>query len=371
MIHISNNFVSSSVHASLISKLSGKVGAQLVVVPIRDKSHAENSSEIPVDCSVEYLFFRNKILRFFPLLKVLFLSKKIKPILEKNWRMRTGQSGNFDIIAHNFWSDGMLAFINSFFIPMRYLLVVRNTDINYFIAKLPHYRGLMAWAIRRSEGLVFVSRSHYLRFRSRWPELLDQASKVKVIPNALSDWWLDNIVDGRVFREKKACFVGRFDANKNLSNLLKAAELVHKVDPEFRLALVGGDVSDLRAVIGGAAIPDYVEVLGRLTPTELLKVYRNSRVFVMPSFTETFGLVYLEALSQGCSVICSRGEGIDGIWDTPFIRAVDPVCVKAIAGDLVDLIGEFPEGVPLSWINREIRKFDWEYVSAEYLEFFS
>ena len=39
----------------------------------------------------------------------------------------------------------------------------------------------------------------------------------------------------------------------------------------------------------------------------------DSDVFVMVSENETLGLVYLEAMAQGCIPIGSRGEGIDGI----------------------------------------------------------
>ena len=39
----------------------------------------------------------------------------------------------------------------------------------------------------------------------------------------------------------------------------------------------------------------------------------QSDVFVLPSVNETFGMVYLEAMSQGCIPIGTSGEGIDGI----------------------------------------------------------
>ena len=40
---------------------------------------------------------------------------------------------------------------------------------------------------------------------------------------------------------------------------------------------------------------------------------RESDVFVLPSVGETFGMVYLEAMSQGCITVCTKGDGIDGI----------------------------------------------------------
>ena len=45
---------------------------------------------------------------------------------------------------------------------------------------------------------------------------------------------------------------------------------------------------------------------------ELRNFYRQNDIFCMPSFNETFGMTYIEAMSQGCQIICSEDQGIDG-----------------------------------------------------------
>ena len=45
---------------------------------------------------------------------------------------------------------------------------------------------------------------------------------------------------------------------------------------------------------------------------DLMQIYRRNDLFVMPSHTESFGLVYAEAMSQGLPVIYTRGQGFDG-----------------------------------------------------------
>lgn len=52
---------------------------------------------------------------------------------------------------------------------------------------------------------------------------------------------------------------------------------------------------------------------GRLDRTEVYKQLTSSECFIMISEKETFGLVYLEAMSNGCIVIASKEEGMDGI----------------------------------------------------------
>ena len=47
--------------------------------------------------------------------------------------------------------------------------------------------------------------------------------------------------------------------------------------------------------------------------SEALAKMREADVFSLPSYAETFGLAYLEAMSQGAVAVGSRGEGIDGV----------------------------------------------------------
>lgn len=56
-----------------------------------------------------------------------------------------------------------------------------------------------------------------------------------------------------------------------------------------------------------------VHLLGRQKRERVIRCLDESDVFVMISRDETFGLVYLEAMSRGCIVIASRNEGFDGI----------------------------------------------------------
>lgn len=54
-------------------------------------------------------------------------------------------------------------------------------------------------------------------------------------------------------------------------------------------------------------------IMGRKSRFEVFHLMRNSMIFIMISKAETFGLVYIEAMAQGCIVIGSKNEGIDGI----------------------------------------------------------
>ena len=77
---------------------------------------------------------------------------------------------------------------------------------------------------------------------------------------------------------------------------------------------------------------------------ELLKHYRECDIFVMPSFTESFGMVYAEAMSQGLPVIYTKGEGIDGYFEPGEAGfAVDPGKPEEIVQAVQNITGRYME----------------------------
>jgi glycosyltransferase involved in cell wall biosynthesis len=70
----------------------------------------------------------------------------------------------------------------------------------------------------------------------------------------------------------------------------------------------------------------------------LLNHYRQANIFVIPSRTESFGLVYAEAMSQGNPIIYSRGQGFDGFFENGTVGfAVDPFNVEEITAKVVEI----------------------------------
>lgn len=99
-------------------------------------------------------------------------------------------------------------------------------------------------------------------------------------------------------------YVGRISAEKNLESLRP----VLRAYPEARLALVGDGPHRQRLERHFAGLP--VRFAGFLYDRELAAAYASSDIFVMPSRTETLGLVVLEAMCSGLPVVAARAGGI-------------------------------------------------------------
>lgn len=107
----------------------------------------------------------------------------------------------------------------------------------------------------------------------------------------------------------KIVYAGNLIKLKNVDVLIRALQ---QTEINYHCEIIGDgiEMENLKAL---AEKNPKIVFRGRLSREETVKKMRDADVFVMVSSPETFGLVYLEAMAQGCITIGSRGEGIDGV----------------------------------------------------------
>ena len=98
---------------------------------------------------------------------------------------------------------------------------------------------------------------------------------------------------------------------KNYYNLILSFKILLKKRPKLRLIIIGDTIDHdylkkLKNLIDELKIEKYVIFKGRVENEELIKYYKNCRVFVFPSLVETFGNTLLEAMSFGKAIACSE-----------------------------------------------------------------
>jgi glycosyltransferase involved in cell wall biosynthesis len=99
-------------------------------------------------------------------------------------------------------------------------------------------------------------------------------------------------------------YVGRLSAEKDVARLKELFSVV----PGMRLAIVGDGPlrSELERKFKGTA----TVFTGYMKGDELASAYASADLFVLPSRTETLGLVLLEAMAAGCPVVACRAGGV-------------------------------------------------------------
>ena len=97
---------------------------------------------------------------------------------------------------------------------------------------------------------------------------------------------------------KTILFVGFDFERKGGPTLIRAFEILKNTMPDAKLIIVGANPD--------ISMPD-VEIMGSLSHPDVVELYQKCSVFAMPSLSEPFGIVFLEAMANqlpciGCNV---------------------------------------------------------------------
>jgi len=192
---------------------------------------------------------------------------------------------------------------------------------------------------------------------------------------------------GLAENERVILFTGRLERLKGVETAIRALPLLPAGAGPRRLLVAGADSSNglheaggfvserarLEALTVELGVVDEVTFLGAIQHQELPLYYSLADVCAVPSYSESFGLVALEAQACGTPVIASRVGGlahvvVDG--QTGFtIRAHDPA---AYAARLGELLGDEPLRTRMgSSAVEHARRYSWDATAGRLLEVYS
>lgn len=309
ILHINCNYIGTKLHRSMIEHLNDLGIGNTVYVPVcgkPDDGAATKGSRVVVSSCFKKWH------------RILFDYKQSRIIRDVQKKLDCSQ---YDCIhAYTLFTDGNCARRLSRRYHIPYVTAVRSTDVNVFLKNVFYLRGRAVKILRDASAVFFLSETYRTQVLERYvPERLrgEIYAKSHIIPNGIDDFWLENRNLGKqpapdAFREKKLRIVcaGVVNRRKNQLTTQKALQLLRAQGWNIRYQIVGR-VEDRELFDQIMAYPD-TEYIPQQPKEKLLEYYRQNDLFVMPSRTETFGLVYAEALSQGLPVLYTRGQGFDG-----------------------------------------------------------
>jgi len=365
LLVICNDFSYTKVHSNLSRELDEKGVRQVIYHPLR------NEGNIGVN-GIEFKTLNSKIIYSGKLKKhhKFLFESKVK-FLYKDLISKIDPESFTNIYATTLFSDGTLAYklFRDYNIP--YIVTIRNTDIHIFLKYRPDLKRLAIKILSNASKVIFISKSNYENFFNH--RLIKGAQhfkqKVEVINNGIDDFWLENYyTKGFLHAATDILFIGKLDRNKNIINLIRGFQKLKKEQHTIRLNIVGSGGANDSKVRELAKEDPSIKLYGEINSKEkLLQIFRKNHFFAMVSHRETFGLVYIEALSQGLPLLFSKDQGIDGTFNEKIGVAVDSNSVNGIYEGLRFLtknVNQFQQ--PL--IGRE--NFSWENVANKYFRIF-
>ncbi|GAB2479894.1 hypothetical protein GCM10008929_01940 [Alkalibacterium psychrotolerans] len=362
VFHINSNYLTSKLHENLIEQLENKCIDNTIYMPVKNETIDEFLYESRYNVKTP-ITFKGKD-------KYIFTLKQYKIIrkMEELYDFK-----DFDIIhAHTLFTDGNAAryLSNKYGVP--YIVTVRGmTDIDGFFKKRINLRPRGRRILKDASRIVFLSEANKQTLLSEYikGDKKPFEQKSKVIPNGIDQFWFENEYRPKELASEspvKLLYVGKLKKSKNALGVLAAMrKLKEKYGIQTEATFIGKTV-DQEIYDELAAVDDLQVTL--LPPADrdvLLDLYRSNDIFVMPSHSETFGLVYPEAMSQGLPVIYSKGQGFDGQFDYGQIGfPVNSNDSMDIADKMADIINDY-NFFSKNAIDK-YKMFNWKTISEEF-----
>lgn len=168
--------------------------------------------------------------------------------------------------------------------------------------------------------------------------------------------------------------VGNLIPLKHADITIQALAAHRKAYPAAQLTIVGqgSERPKLETLCESLGISHAVSFTGVLPNRQVLEEMSGAQFFVMPSHPEGFGIVYLEAMANGCITIGTEGEGIADLivsGENGFL--VPPDDPDAIA-NIVDWCMKHPQdAVVIAERGRQAAlSLTWEKNAVQYLKLF-
>lgn len=273
------------------------------------------------------------------------------------------------IHAHSLFSNGYIALKLKKKYGIPYVVAVRSTDINTFMKYMIHLGKLGVQIIKEAAKVIFLSEPYRDMVIEKYiPDKLkkDIYIKTAIIPNGIDDFWLSNKyarTNGVKRNSINIIFAGQISRRKNASTTVKACEILLKKGYNVKFTVVGRvkDKTEYQVI----KTRDFVNYVEYQPKEKLLDLYRKNDIFVMPSRTETFGLVYAEAMSQGLPVIYTKGQGFDGQFEEGEVGYSVPYnSPEEIADKIQGILSNYNK-ISQNCVMK-VDKFNWSKISKDY-----
>ena len=273
---------------------------------------------------------------------------------------------SFDIIhAHIALPDGYGAFLLSKAYGKPFVVTIHGHDIRTTIHRNER--------CRRSILKVFEAASKVICVSTRLKNQCLQAygrdgNKFEVVNNGVSPAKVFEGVNPlrEKYRGKRILLtVGNLVKRKAHDYVIQALSKILETNPQVVYLIVGGGPEEtaLRQLVGSLGLDEHVGFCGQQENEVAMQYMALCDVFVMPSWNEPFGVVYLEAMASGKPVVACQGQGIeDVVVDGQTGLLVEPKDVKSLQAALLKLLSdrEFAENMGERGKQMVLANFTWE-----------
>jgi len=290
----------------------------------------------------------------------------IKKLVKKLWPIFP-----FDIIhAHMALPDGYAAMLLSRDYSKPLVITFQATDLDIT-------------ANRNDKCLQSLQKVFFAADKviSPSPRLSGQFSeRFKIVPdivgygiNSEDVFYGDSNLSAKYKNYRVLLSVSRLIPTKGIDlNLHALKRIVAKYDNLLYLIIGDGPArQELECLVNDLSLKGHVKFIGQQPSNRVMEYMSICEIFTMPSWQETFGLVYIEAMAHGKPIIGCQGQGVDGIvTDGNTGLLVKPKDVDSLVKALDFLLSHPSEAQDIGKRARDLvlKNYTWERSAEKLVE---
>lgn len=186
-----------------------------------------------------------------------------------------------------------------------------------------------------------------------------KSEKVLVTYGGINTNQIDEVESSEIAYD--ACYVGRFHAQKGFEDLIDIWLKVNEKFPSAKLAVAGYDINleKIKTLVRENGLENNILFKGFLGGGDKYKLIKSSKIALVPSYYESFGMVILEALACGVCVIAYDLPVYRDIY-TKGVKTVGIANKDAFAEAIIDLLKDSQQRQSLSKQAKDLsRDFSW------------
>ena len=221
--------------------------------------------------------------------------------------------------------------------------------------------------------LVGCSEMEVANLRNLFPN-----KDIALIPNGVDQEFIDApIFNNEIKCKNKILYLSRIHPSKGIERMLIGfASLPKEVKNNWIIDIAGdGDLiylKELNKLVKDLKIIDFVNFLGPVYEKDKIELMDNCDLFLLPTYTENFGIVVIEALARSIPVLTTKGAPWGnlikyncGFWVENSQNGINDGMLKALSCSKEKLTKMGGNGKRLV-----LKKYIWENITLKTLELY-
>ena len=259
----------------------------------------------------------------------------------------------FDLIhAHYACPSGVIGLMAQRWMHVPIVLSIHGADVTYTARQIPIGRMVVRWVFRNVDTILVNSSKtgrlvNELGGKPGIVRLVRLGGNEELSPNVEANTNSVRTDSRRLSSQNETITllsVGYLEEEKGHAYVLMALRCLLDEGYSIRYVIVGNGSREhhLKSLADNLGLAGAVSFEGYKAHSDVWTYFRNCDIFVLPSWNEAFGVVYIEALGLGKPVIGCAGEGgpddLKALGDC--IELVEPRDVASLTHGLKRLIDD-------------------------------